>query len=188
VFISTEHLNQKGASSNKLMYKYIGPYRIIRRISDVTYEIQLPSSSKLHPVFYVNRLRKFYPRLTQFADDDGHDIEPPPTIIDNDYEWEVDDIISHRTTQSGKREYLVKWSGYTSIHNSWEPVDNLVNAKDIINEYHKKQRLQSIDDSLKTYMKELKRTRRQHNIQSMASSINCVTNLPHLMLCLSLRY
>jgi len=188
VFISTEHLNQKGASSNKLMYKYIGPYRIVRRISDVTYEIQLPSSSKLHPVFYVNRLRKFYPRLTQFADDDGHDIEPPPTIIDNDYEWEVDDIISHRTTQSGKREYLVKWSGYTSIHNSWEPVDNLVNAKDIINEYHKKQRLQSIDDSLKSYMKELKRTRRQHNIQSMASSINCVTNLPHLMLCLSLRY
>ena len=97
----------------------------------------------------------------------------------------MDDIISHRTTQSGKREYLVKWSGYTSIHNSWEPVDNLVNAKDIINEYHKKQRLQSIDDSLKSYMK---RTRRQHNIQSMASSINCVTNLPHLMLCLSLRY
>src|ERR1700694_455940 len=41
VFISTEHMNPKGSTSNKLMYKYIGPYRIIRRISDVTYEIQL---------------------------------------------------------------------------------------------------------------------------------------------------
>src|ERR1700730_19385112 len=70
VFISTEHMNPKGSSNNKLMYKYIGPYRVARRVSDVTYEIQLPSSSKLHPVFYVNRLRKFHPRLTKFADDD----------------------------------------------------------------------------------------------------------------------
>src|SRR5260370_14342105 len=107
VFISTEHMNPKGSTSNKLMYKYIGPYRIIRRISDVTYEIQLPKSSKLHPVFYVNRLRKFYPRLDKFADDDGNDIELPPTVIDDDYEWDVEDIISDRMTKSSRREYLI---------------------------------------------------------------------------------
>ena len=188
VFISTEHMNPKGSTSNKLMYKYIGPYRIIRRISDVTYEIMLPSSSKLHPVFYVNRLRKFYPRLTQFADDDGNDIEPPPTIIDDDYEWEVDAILKHRTSKNGQKQYLVKWRGYTSIHNSWEPIDNLVNAKDKINAYHKEKRLRSIDNSLKDYTKELKYIKPQHNIQSMASHINCITNLPYMMLSLSLRY
>jgi hypothetical protein len=188
VFISTEHLNPTGSSSNKLMYKYIGPYRITRRISNVTYEVLLPRNSKLHNVFYVNRLRKFYPRLTQFADDDGRDIEPPPTIIDNDYEWEIEDIINHRMNKKKQREYLVKWSGYTSIHNSWEPIDNLMNAKDIIDKYHKNVRLQSIDIDVIQYREEIKSNRRQYNIQSMASSMNCITNLPHMMLCLSIQH
>ena len=188
VFISTEHMNPKGSTSNKLMYKYVGPYRIIRRISDVTYEIQLPASSKLHPVFYVNRLRKFYPRLTQFADDDGRDIEPPPTIIDDDYEWEVENILSDRVTKNGRHEYLIKWSGYTTIHNSWEPIENLVNAKNKINEYHKNQHLQTIDSDLRDYIKTVKNVIRQQNINSMTSHINCITNLPYMLLSLSINH
>jgi hypothetical protein len=188
VFISTEHMNPKGSTSSKLMYKYIGPYRIIRRISDVTYEIQLPKSSKLHPVFYVNRIRRFYPRLTKFADDDGNDIEPPPTIIDDDYEWEVDQILKHRIAKNGQQQYLVKWTGYTTIHNSWEHVDHLVNAKDKIKEYHMNQQLQSIDSGLRDYSRTLKSITRQQNINSMTSHINCITNLPSMLLSLSINH
>jgi hypothetical protein len=63
-----------------------------------------------------------------------------------------------------------------------------VNAGDKINEYHKNQHLKSIDNNLNNYIKQLKHTRRQYNIQSMASSINCITNLPHMMLSLSIRH
>src|SRR5260370_17152245 len=45
VFIPTEHMNPKESTNNKLMFKNIGPCRIIRRVIDVTYEIQLPKSS-----------------------------------------------------------------------------------------------------------------------------------------------
>ena len=89
--------------------------------------------------------------MTQFADDDSRDIEPPPTIIDDDYEWEVENILSDRVTKNGRHEYLIKWSGYTTIHNSWEPIENLVNAKNKINEYHKNQHLQTIDSDLRDY-------------------------------------
>jgi hypothetical protein len=188
VFISTEHLNPKGSTSNKLMYKYIGPYRIIRRISDVTYEIQLPKSSKLHPVFYVNRLRRFYPRLTQFADDDANDIDPPPLIIDDDYEWEVDQILTHRTGRNGQQQYLVKWSGYSSIHNTWESIDNLVNAKDKIRDYHKEQHLQAIDSDLRNVIRDAKNARRRGNNGSDINSINCITNLPYMLLSLYINH
>jgi len=188
VFISTEHITPTGTTSNKLMYKYMGPYRIIRRISDVAYEIKLPAKSKLHPVFYVNRLRKFYPRLEQFADDDGNDIEPPPAIVDEDYEWEVDQILKDRIAKNGQRQYLIKWKGYTSIHNTWEFIDNLVNAKGKIKEYHQQQHLQSIDKDLREVMRDAKNAARPNTDNIRAVNLNCITNLPHMMLSLSINY
>ena len=126
--------------------------------------------------------------MTQFADDDGRDIEPPPTIIDDDYEWEVENILSDRVTKNGRHEYLIKWSGYSTIHNSWEPIENLVNAKNKINEYHKNQHLQTIDSNLRDYIKTAKNVIRQQNINSMTSHINCITNLPYMLLSLSINH
>lgn len=43
----------------KLSPRYIGPYRIIRRIGQVAYKLELPSKLKsVHPVFHVCMLRK----------------------------------------------------------------------------------------------------------------------------------
>lgn len=43
----------------KLSPRYIGPYRIIRRVGQVAYELELPSElESVHPVFHVSMLRK----------------------------------------------------------------------------------------------------------------------------------
>nr|XP_009798017.1 PREDICTED: uncharacterized protein LOC104244312 [Nicotiana sylvestris] len=43
----------------KLSPRYIGPYKIIRRIGRVVYELDLPSEREaVHPVFHVSMLRK----------------------------------------------------------------------------------------------------------------------------------
>ncbi|XP_049391776.1 uncharacterized protein LOC125856306 [Solanum stenotomum] len=43
----------------KLSPRYIGPYKIIRRVSQVAYELDLPQElSTVHPVFHVSMLRK----------------------------------------------------------------------------------------------------------------------------------
>ena len=42
----------------KLSPRYIGPYRILKRIGSVAYEIELPNDlEKVHPVFHVSMLR-----------------------------------------------------------------------------------------------------------------------------------
>ena len=43
----------------KLSPRYIGPYKIIRRVGQVAYELELPQElSAVHPVFHVSMLRK----------------------------------------------------------------------------------------------------------------------------------
>lgn len=40
--------------------------------------------------------------------------------------------------RQGKVEFLVKWRGYRSIENSWEPEENLVGCTDAIKQYYSK--------------------------------------------------
>ena len=43
----------------KLAPRYIGPYRVVKRVGAVAYRIQLPKEmSDIHPVFHVSQLRK----------------------------------------------------------------------------------------------------------------------------------
>ena len=48
----------------------------------------------------------------------------------------MEEVLNSRLKR-GKLEYLVKWSGYTDDHNTWEPKLNLTNSKELINNFHK---------------------------------------------------
>ena len=44
----------------KLSPRYIGPYKILKRMGKVAYELDLPNDlAMVHPVFHVSMLRKF---------------------------------------------------------------------------------------------------------------------------------
>ena len=46
----------------KLSPRYIGPYRIVKRIGEVAYRLELPSDlDHIHDVFHVSMLRKYIP-------------------------------------------------------------------------------------------------------------------------------
>ncbi len=59
-----------------------------------------------------------------------------PEVIQDEFEWEVENILLHREVKSGSRsktEFLIKWVGFGPEHCTWEPEKNLTNCKDLSN-------------------------------------------------------
>jgi len=56
---------------------------------------------------------------------------PAPLLINNENELVVETILDNRT-RHGRRQFLVKWKRYPNSENSWEPVEELENADDMV--------------------------------------------------------
>ena len=64
--------------------------------------------------------------------------EPPPDLVEDHEEYEVEQILDTRLFgRWKKRQYLIKWKGYAEAHNSWEPEEN-VNAPELVKEFHQR--------------------------------------------------
>jgi len=140
VLVDADHILEdweKKRPTRKLGPKKIGPFKIIKVVSDTAYKLELPSNIKVHPVFHLSKLEKYYENPTEFQTREFP--RPPPIVIDNDHtpEFEVEEILDNRTRYR-KQQYLVKWKGYPLRESTWEPESHLSNATDLLKEYKKK--------------------------------------------------
>ena len=111
----------------KLDFTKLGPFKIKRKLSPVTFELQLPSDSRLYPVFHAALLESVPSQV------------PVQTTLqtNGEKEYEVAEILDTRTTFSNK-EYLVSWKGYSREENSWEPEANLQKCQQAISSYYQR--------------------------------------------------
>uniref|UniRef100_A0A8C5M7I3 Chromo domain-containing protein n=1 Tax=Leptobrachium leishanense TaxID=445787 RepID=A0A8C5M7I3_9ANUR len=99
----------------KLAPRYIGPYKILRRINPVSYALALPSHFKIHNVFHVHLLKPLLcNRYTKVH------APPPPISVEGEEEFEVKAILGARISR-GSLQYLVDWVGYGPEDRSWIP-------------------------------------------------------------------
>jgi hypothetical protein len=116
--------------SRKLAPKRHGPFEIAQVLSPLVYRLRLPPTWKIHDVFHAHL-------LSSYRQTDAHGpsfLKPPPDVIDNEEEYEVDHIVSHKGSP-GRRLYLTAWKGYPSSENTWEPESNLRHAPLILKRY-----------------------------------------------------
>jgi hypothetical protein len=98
----------------------------------VVYGLTLPPTWKIFPTFHASLLSPY----KETEEHGANFLEPPPELVGGNEEYEVEKVLGHRVHgRWKKRQYLIKWKGYSEAHNSWEPEENL-NAPDLVKDYH----------------------------------------------------
>ncbi|GLI71762.1 hypothetical protein VaNZ11_017080 [Volvox africanus] len=134
MLLSTKNLRTLADGSRKLLPRWIGPYPVMRMVGNVAVELALPADMTIHPTFHVSLVRP-YRGMEPVPEPSNAPtaIEPVPEtwITGKQKFYDVERVLDYHARRVGRHrhkrtvhEYLVKWTGYTSEHNSWEPARN----------------------------------------------------------------
>ena len=138
----------------KLAPRRHGPFTILQRVSPVAYKLKLPPTWTIHDIFHASLLTP-YRETSQHGD---NFTRPPPDLVDNLEEFEVEEVINHRHFGKGRQlQYLIKWKGYPTADNTWESADQVF-APELIRKYHMRHPLEGYKPTTK---------RRKVNIRSL---------------------
>jgi hypothetical protein len=108
VWLDRKHL-KTSLPTTKLALKWFGPFKILTKISEVVYQLELPKTWKIHNIFHTSLLSPYVemnlhgPNFT----------EPLPDIIKEEPKYKVEEILgSRRVGKKHMLEYKVRWKGY----------------------------------------------------------------------------
>ncbi|KAJ1704458.1 hypothetical protein LUZ63_004237 [Rhynchospora breviuscula] len=109
-------------SSHKLSLRYYGPYKVPDRIGPVAYRLELPSTSRIHPVFHCSLLKPYKEEATTT-------IHPlPESIVEHQPVHFPVAVFQKRTVLRNTKEVnqvLVQWSDLSLEEASWKDEDSL---------------------------------------------------------------
>jgi len=126
--------------ATKLAPKRYGPFKIIKEISPVVYQLTLPLTWKIHNTFHASLLSP-YCETTAYGPNFSR---PPPDLINDEEQYEVEQIHNHRYFGRNRTlQYLIHWKGYPNSDDTWEPAAD-THAPDLVKAYYKGTPLESI--------------------------------------------
>jgi hypothetical protein len=114
----------------KLDWKSLGSFRVQKQVSPNAYELELPTSIRIHRVQPVSR-------LDPVVEDplEGQVVPPPPPVeVDGEEEYQVAGVEDSRIFRS-QLQYLIRWTGYDSL--TWEPA-KFVDGLQAVEEFHQR--------------------------------------------------
>jgi hypothetical protein len=100
--------------SQKLAKRFYGPFLITKRIGPVAYELDLPPTARIHPVFHISMLKLCHGNpSTQISPIPAPDAFPPLTP-------EPIALLDHRLAANSTHEILIQWKGGSVHEATWE--------------------------------------------------------------------
>ncbi|KAL0150908.1 hypothetical protein M9458_053827 [Cirrhinus mrigala] len=133
VWLSTRDLRLR-LPCKKLCPRYVGPFKIIKQITPVSYRLELPTEYRVSPTFHVSLFKP------AGAPEGGENLDetapqgPPPILIDGEEVYRVNTILDSRR-QIGLLQYLVDWEGFGPEERSWVAAGDILDPA-LTTEFH----------------------------------------------------
>ncbi|KAL0195002.1 hypothetical protein M9458_008574, partial [Cirrhinus mrigala] len=133
VWLSTRDLRLR-LPSKKLSPRYVGPFKILRQITPVSFRLELPAEYRISPTYHVSLLKPAgRPGGTEILDETAPQ-RPAPLIIDGEEAYRVNAILDSRR-RNGRLQYLVDWEDYGPEERSWVPAEDILDPS-LTAEFH----------------------------------------------------
>ena len=105
--------------------KFLGPFKVKKVVNAVAFELVLPSTWKVHPVFHRSLLKPFEGKVPKHLS--LPQVEPS-------FEYEVEKILRERMVK-GKTQFLVKWKHYPVEESTWQDEEDCSNCKHLVTSF-----------------------------------------------------
>jgi hypothetical protein len=132
VWLEATNINSNQRSA-KLDNKRYEPFEILEAVGERSFRLKLPETWAIHNAFHSTLLNR---HSTPEFDSQKRPLPPPPDIVNDEEEYEVEEIHGHRKQGRGT-QYLVHWKGYGDVEDSWLPRSALENSEEMLSKYRK---------------------------------------------------
>jgi hypothetical protein len=113
VWLNIKNFRSLEGLSHKFLGPYAGPFKVLEKKFSDTYKLELAKNLKVHPTFHVSFLKLV--SCDASRPNREHNSRPPPDLVFNKPEFEVEVVLKSKQLRGREREYLVKWKGYHPI-------------------------------------------------------------------------
>ena len=164
VLLSTQNLDVlHPGRSQKLDFKRAGPFKVTEVINLQVYWLDLEGQlGDIHPVFHVKLLEPFTaPEALEPPVQDEPPVQEKPADAHKGYEIEA--ILDCKARPAA--QYRVSYKGRPLSDAKWIPADNLRNAKELIEEFYRRNPDARPNYKGKTTPKQRAKRPRKHNIE-----------------------
>uniref|UniRef100_A0A3B1JYM9 Gypsy retrotransposon integrase-like protein 1 n=1 Tax=Astyanax mexicanus TaxID=7994 RepID=A0A3B1JYM9_ASTMX len=131
VWLSTRDLRFEGAC-RKLLPKYIGPFKVLSQVNEVTYKIELPAQYRVHNSFHVSLLKPLVPG--PLAEGVPDDVPPAAVEGEDSSTYAVREVLDSRR-RGGVLQYLIDWEGYGPEERCWVAAGDVLDPA-LLAEFH----------------------------------------------------
>ena len=118
VYLKVQPYRQKTLANRineKLGLRFYGPHKILQKIGQAAYKLDLPKDYQILPVFHVSQLTK-----AEGVGNLNNTVVAPPLTADLEILMTPADILQVRQQGSKPREVLVLWEGLDESEATWE--------------------------------------------------------------------
>lgn len=125
-----------GGVHQNLVRKYEGPFKIIAKVGNISYKVELPPHFKIHSIFHASVLKPYH---EDKEDPSRNQSRRAPITVTASHDREIESIIDYQAKrkrgQQASAMFLVHLKGQTSEEAIWERYEDLRQFKDQIREF-----------------------------------------------------